>query len=148
MRDSLFFDPSNYVSITSYSHHAYYSWFVLEDRYNWANGLYYNVAPDVFETICDSALLKGYSFVWDGDVSESSFKADIGTAQITLPANANNEKLRQQMFNSLETTVDHVMHIVGKVRKYNGDEYFLVKNSWGIYGKNQCYILMNRGNFY
>lgn len=147
LRDSLFFDPDKYVSITSYNHHPYYSWFVLEDRYNWANGLYYNVPPDVFEEICDSALLKGYSFVWDGDVSESSFKAEAGTAIINLQTNVDIGALRQQMFNSHETTVDHVMHIVGKLRKYNGDEYFLVKNSWGIYGKNQGYILMNRGYF-
>ncbi|PKP01886.1 MAG: aminopeptidase [Bacteroidetes bacterium HGW-Bacteroidetes-6] len=141
--DSAGFNPDEYITLTSYSHHPYYSWFVLEDRYNWSNGLYYNVPPDVFVQLCDSALLKGYSFVWDGDVSEVGFRPETGVASLSLTQKANIETLRQIMFNNHETTVDHVMHIVGKLRKYNGDEYYLVKNSWGLYGKYKGYILMS-----
>jgi len=146
-RDSLQFDPDDYITITSYSHHPYYSWFVLEDRFNWAMEQYYNVPPDVFEMICDSAMLKGYSIVWDGDVSENTFKAEAGTAIIAKQTDDSISALRQKMFDNHETTVDHVMHIVGKLKKYNGDTYYLVKNSWGNYGKNNGYILMNRSYF-
>lgn len=146
-RDSLPFNPDDYITITSYSHHPYYSWFVLEDRFNWAMEQYFNVPPGVFEMICDSALLKGYSFAWDGDVSEKTFNAEAGTAVISPDEKADMISLRQKMFDSHETTVDHVMHVVGKLKKYNGETYYLVKNSWGKYGKNNGYILMNRSYF-
>jgi len=146
-RDSLHFNPDDYITITSYSHHPYYSWFVLEDRFNWAMEQYYNIPPEVFEMICDSALLNGYSIVWDGDVSEKTFNAEAGTAIISLKTDDNIEVLRQKMFDNHETTVDHVMHMVGKLKKYNGDTYYLIKNSWGEYGRNKGYICMNRGYF-
>lgn len=146
-RDSLDFDPDNYITITSYSHHPYYTWFVLEDRFNWAMGEYYNVPPDVFEMICDSALLKGYSVVWDGDVSEKTFNAESGMAILQLKPGDDTTAIRQRMFDTHETTVDHVMHIVGKLKKYNGDTYYLIKNSWGEYGRNKGYICMNQGYF-
>lgn len=146
-RDSMNFDPEKYITITSYTHHPYYNWFVLEDRFNWAMEPYYNVPFNIFEMICDSALLKGYSVVWDGDVSETTFNAEAGTAVISSDKNSDNNTLRQQMFDNHETTVDHVMHMVGKLKKYNGDTYYLVKNSWGEYGRNKGYILMNREYF-
>lgn len=146
-RDSLHFNPDNYITITSYNHHPYYSWFILEDRFNWAMKAYYNVPPHVLEMICDSALLKGYSVVWDGDVSEKSFNAEAGTATINLKTTDDTTAIRQKMFDDHETTVDHVMHIVGLMKKYNGDTYYLIKNSWGEYGRNKGYINMNRGYF-
>ena len=142
-RDAMGINPDDYITITSYSHRPYYKYFVLEDRYNWASGLYFNVPFDVFMQIADGALKNGYSLVWDGDASEPGFSESSGTAKLNLPENSDWAKLRQQMYDDHETTVDHVMHIVGKLRKYTGDEYYLVKNSWGDIGAYHGYILMN-----
>ncbi len=146
-RDKLGFNPDQYITITSYSHHPYQSFFVLEDRFNWASGLYYNLPPDVFEQVVDSALIKGYSVVWDGDVSEKTFNAESGTAIINAADSISIEAERQRMFDDHQTTVDHVMHVIGILKKFNGEKYYVIKNSWGEYGKKKGYILMNRNYF-
>ena len=51
------------------------------------------------------------------------------------------QELRQQMFDSQETTDDHGMVIVGTATAQNGTRYYKVKNSWDT---NQVY----RGFFY
>lgn len=147
-RDELGFNPDDYVTITSYSHRPYYEYFVLEDKYNWASGLYFNVPPERYLQIVDSALLKGYSLVYDGDATEDGFLESKGIATIDLPDNSNLIELRQQMYNDHRTTVDHVMHVVGKLKKYTGEEYYLLKNSWGEIGKYNGYILMSSDFFF
>ena len=41
------------------------------------------------------------------------------------------QKLRQEGFDSQETTDDHGMHVTGLVKDQKGTKYFVVKNSWG-----------------
>lgn len=38
---------------------------------------------------------------------------------------------RQEGFENHTTTDDHLMHIVGLAQDQNGNEYFVIKNSWG-----------------
>jgi len=73
-------NPDNYIEITSYTHHPYYSAFMLEIPDNWANGSYYNVPPDELIRIMDYALSKGYTVDWDGDVSDKGFSHKNGLA--------------------------------------------------------------------
>ena len=40
---------------------------------------------------------------------------------------------RQEAFDNWETTDDHGMLIYGKAKDQNGNEYYMVKNSWGDY---------------
>jgi bleomycin hydrolase len=40
------------------------------------------------------------------------------------------------------------MHVVGKLKKYTGEEFYLVKNSWGEIGKYDGYILMSSDFFF
>lgn len=46
------------------------------------------------------------------------------------------QELRQEMFDSHDTTDDHGMIIVGKAKDQNGNNYYKVKNSWDT---NQVY---------
>ena len=39
--------------------------------------------------------------------------------------------MRQEGFDNYETTDDHGMHLTGIVTDQEGNEYFIVKNSWG-----------------
>lgn len=41
---------------------------------------------------------------------------------------------RQAAYDNWETTDDHGMVIYGKAKDQNGNEYYMVKNSWGDYG--------------
>ncbi|MCF0188695.1 MAG: aminopeptidase [Bacteroidaceae bacterium] len=45
------------------------------------------------------------------------------------------QEMRQEAYDNWETTDDHGMLIYGKAKDQTGKEYFMVKNSWGDYGK-------------
>ena len=79
-RDMLGIIPADYVTVTSYSHHPFYTLFALEIPDNWAWGLSYNVPLEQFTEISVSALTNGYSIAWDSDVSEKGFKHAKGLA--------------------------------------------------------------------
>ena len=70
---SLGLDWNDYVSITSYSHHPFYTQFAVEVQDNWRWGLSYNVPMDEMMRIIDNALENGYTVAWGGDVSEDGF---------------------------------------------------------------------------
>lgn len=77
---SLGLNMDDYVTITSYTHHPFYSQFVLEVADNWAGGSVYNVhLNELIETI-DNSLMKGYSVAWASDVSEKGFSFRNGLA--------------------------------------------------------------------
>ena len=51
---------------------------------------------------------------------------------------------RQQEFENFNTTDDHLMHIVGKVKDQKGNLYYKVKNSWGTANNgNEGFIYMS-----
>ncbi len=47
------------------------------------------------------------------------------------------QEMRQEAFDNYKTTDDHGMHFTGLVTDQNGNEYFIVKNSWGT-KHNDC----------
>ena len=73
---SLGLNPDDYVSLTSYTHHPFYSQFSLEIQDNWRNALSYNLPLDEFMAVMDNAVNKGYTFAWGSDVSEQGFTRD------------------------------------------------------------------------
>ncbi|MBP5277755.1 MAG: aminopeptidase [Prevotella sp.] len=70
---SLGLDWNDYVSITSYTHHPFYTSFPVEVQDNWRGGRSYNVPIDEMMRIIDNAIDKGYTVAWGGDVSEEGF---------------------------------------------------------------------------
>ncbi len=74
-------NPSDYVSITSFTHHPFYKTFAIEVPDNWLNRLSYNVPLDDMMQIIDNALENGYSVAWASDVSEKGFNTKkVGVA--------------------------------------------------------------------
>lgn len=71
---------NNYIEITSYQHHPFYTSFALEIPDNWSGGQYYNVPIDELIEIIDYSLGSGYSVCWDGDVSDKGFSHQKGLA--------------------------------------------------------------------
>ncbi len=150
--ESLGFNSNDYVELTSYSHHPFYTKFDLEIPDNWSNGQYYNVPVDELVKIIDNAILNGYSVAWDGDVSEKSFdnKKCVATIPEEEKTTANETKkdsinvetpvkeklvtqqMRQETFDNRETTDDHLMHITGLAKNLNNSaKFYYTKNSWG-----------------
>ena len=70
---SLGLDWNDYVSITSYTHHPFYTSFPVEVQDNWRNPLSYNLPMDEMMRVIDNALAEGYTVAWGGDVSEDGF---------------------------------------------------------------------------
>ena len=149
----------DYVSISSFTHEPFYNTFILDIPDNFANGSFYNLPLDEFIANIDNALENGYTLALDADVSEETFSAKHGLA--VVPENKDEEKsalteikkeqnitadLRQQEFENFNTTDDHLMHIVGKVKDQNGTMYYKVKNSWGTdsrYFANGGYVYVS-----
>ncbi len=142
-------DPDDYIEITSYNHHPFYTKFDLEIPDNWSHDLYYNVPLDDLITIMNNALENGYTIAWDGDVSEKSFSFKNGVAIIPAKdwrdkSSEEKEKtykevetekevcenIRQKAFNNFQSTDDHLMHITGLLKDQNGTFYYKTKNSW------------------
>jgi aminopeptidase C len=161
---SLGLNPADYVSLTSYTHHPFYSKFILEIQDNWRWAESYNLPLDEFMEVMDHGVRNGYCFAWGSDVSEKGFDARKGVA--TVPANGKTndktgsdaarwtgdnfkggavintgndemtitQELRQNGYDNWETTDDHGMVVYGIAKDKNGKEFFMVKNSWGEYG--------------
>ena len=78
---SLGIDKSNYVSITSFTHHPFYEQFVIEAPYKWRPRPSYNIPLDEMMSTIDNALNNGYTVCWGGDVSEDGFtRTGLGIA--------------------------------------------------------------------
>jgi bleomycin hydrolase len=160
-------DPDDYVELTSYSHHEFYSRFRLELPDNWDyNGEYFNVPIDDLERIIEYALKNGHSVVWDGDVSEEEFNSKkMGYAVVPeidwedrlheeqeldkvfigpVKEKVITQALRQKTIDNFTTTDDHLMHIVGLARDQEGTRFYLTKNSSGTDRKNAGYMYLSQ----
>ncbi len=78
--ESLGLDMKDYVALTSFTHHPFYTQFAVEVPDNWLWGQYWNVPMDELKAIVDNAIDKGYTVVWAADVSEGGFKWTDGVA--------------------------------------------------------------------
>ena len=153
--NKLGFKPDNYVNISSFTHHPFYSQFVLEIPDNYSNGSFYNLPIGDVQAIVNNAIEKGYSVAWDGDVSEKGFSAPKGIAVIPtdperpdLFVNPGQEEkvtqqMRQEQFESFSTTDDHLMHLTGIAKDRVGKKYYLIKNSWGEISEYKGYLYMS-----
>ena len=78
VKDYLKLDPNDYVSLTSYTHHPFYSSFNLEIQDNWRWASSYNLPLDEFMRVMDEAVKNGWTFAWGADVSEEGFSRRTG----------------------------------------------------------------------
>jgi len=78
VKDYLKLDASDYVSLTSYTHHPYYSSFILEIQDNWRWASSYNLPLDELMRVMYEAVKNGWTFAWGADVSEDGFSRRNG----------------------------------------------------------------------
>ena len=64
---------SDYVSLTSYTHHPFYERFALEVPDNWRMDQMYNIPMDEMMQVIDNAIKNGYTLAWGADISETGF---------------------------------------------------------------------------
>lgn len=160
-------NPNDYVMITSFTHHPFYSQFVLEVPDNWNWEKVYNVPLNDLQSIAENALNNDYTIAWASDVSEKGFRFKDGIAVVPeadfdeateeekktfydkpLKEKVITPELRQLAFDNFETQDDHGMHIVGLYKDQTGNKFFKVKNSWGR-KRNDCdgYLFVSMNYF-
>jgi len=149
-------NADDYVEIMSYTHVPYYEKAPLLVPDNWSHDDYYNVPLDDLMEIMNNALKEGYTFVWDGDMSDREFNRKEGIAVVddeedeekTFLKQPVDEKtvdsdFRQVEFETFNVTDDHLMHITGLSNDQNGTVYYKTKNSWGTDYKYNGYWYMS-----
>ncbi len=136
-------NPDDYVEITSYTHHPFYTKFILEIESNWNNNYYLNVPLNEFGSIVDSALLHNYSVCWDGDIRDGYYN---GFAVLGDSVTSISQQMRQNAFDNYTTIDQHNMHIIGIARNDMGKEFYIIKNSSDY---NDCggYLYMSKEYF-
>lgn len=73
----------DYVNLTSFTHHPFYTEFAIEVEDNWSWDKSYNLPLEELMQVMDYAIDNGYTFVWGADVSEKGFATkDAGVAVI------------------------------------------------------------------
>lgn len=77
---SLGLNTADFIPVTSYTHHPFYTQFPLEVADNWLWLPYHNVPMEDMKAIVDNAIDKGYTVAWAADVSEPGFKWKEGFA--------------------------------------------------------------------
>ncbi|MEG2613493.1 MAG: C1 family peptidase, partial [Alistipes sp.] len=70
---SLPIDIKDYVSITSFTHHPFYTQFIMEIPDNWTWESIYNLPLNEMMSVVDNALANNYTIEWSTDVSEKGF---------------------------------------------------------------------------
>lgn len=86
---SLGLNWNDYVSLTSFTHHPFYTSFPIEVQDNWRWAQSYNLPLDEFMLVMETAVKNGYCFAWGADVSESNFGRTGKNAGVaTVPAKA------------------------------------------------------------
>lgn len=170
-------NADNYIELSSFSHHPFYSTFILEIPDNWLWGSVYNLPLNEFADVIDHSLKNGYTVAWAADVSHKGFLYNKGIALIPETEIENMEGLekakweklskrdrenqiyelntivkekkitqefRQESFDNYTTTDDHGMLIVGTAHDQKGNEYYIIKNSWGTGDKYKGYFYASK----
>ena len=159
-RDAMKIVPEDYVTLSSFTHHPFDSWFPLEVCDNWRWDEVYNVPIDEFMSVLDDAIMKGYTVAWGADVSHAGFtrnglgilvdvkassagsdqehwvgKEEGKPAPVSIVESVPTQESRQVEFENKTITDDHGMQIFGIAKDQDGKKYYMVKNSWGETGK-------------
>lgn len=79
-KDVVGLNMDDYVEVTSFSHHEYGKYCVIELPDNWRDGRFLNVRLDDMIAIIDSSLIKGHTVLWAADVSEKGCNINGGYA--------------------------------------------------------------------
>jgi bleomycin hydrolase len=80
--DMLGLNPDDYIELTSFSHHPFYSRFIIEVPDNWAMDQAYNLPLNDLMEVIHNSIENGYTVAWGADVSEKGFSWKNGVAVV------------------------------------------------------------------
>lgn len=94
----------DYVELTSYTHHPFYTKFAIEIPDNWMWEQLYNVPLDELMAVIDYSIETGYTVAWGADVSERGFSTS-GTGIAVVP-DVDKEEMTDAEIAKWETLTD------------------------------------------
>lgn len=94
--DFIGLNMDDYIEISSYTHHPFYSKFILEVPDNWSWDEVYNVPVNELEEIIDYSLENGFTVAWAADVTEKGF-ATSNKGVAVLPASPAKEMSAEEV---------------------------------------------------
>jgi len=103
--DMLGLNMDDYVVLTSYTHHPFYSRFIIEIPDNWDLEEVYNLPMDELMEVIDYSVENGYTIAWGADISEKGFSWKNGVAVVpdkNTPEIAGLEKARWEKMTDAE----------------------------------------------
>ncbi len=143
-KEVLRLDPADYVTITSFTHHPFFTNFALEIPDNFLmSEPYLNVPLDELISIATRTIEKGYTFAVDVDLSNNGWNCTKSGYALLEKDRFNHvaspdttemeysQALRQQLFETLVTQDDHLIHVVGIAKSNGGKLFFILKDSLG-----------------
>lgn len=140
--------PGQYEAFASATHHPFGERFAIESPDNRYGVEVMNVPIDSLLSLTVQALRSGHAVCWEGDISETGFRQDKGTANFVENANTVMlQRQRQQQIESGQTTDDHCLTIIGEATRDNGHHYLIAQNSWGDVGPYHGIIYMSDDYF-
>ncbi len=138
---------SDYIEVMSFSDHPYYKKILLVDKFNWANDSIYNIPLADMQMLVDTALHKGWSVGWEGDVTNTGFSGFGGLAASDLSYKTY-DKVRVLNYANETTERDHMLHVVGIGKDEKNKKWYYLKNSWGTWLSHyKGYIYMDENYF-
>ncbi len=75
-------NPNDYYYFTSFTHHPFYTSFVLEVPDNWIWAQYLNIPIDELVSMFENSINSGYTIAWASDISEKGFSSKNGIAVV------------------------------------------------------------------
>ena len=93
------------------------------------------VVPDVDKSVMTDSQIRKWEKMSDSDKEKELYKLNKPGKEKYI-----SQEIRQDAFDSQETTDDHAMHIIGLAKDQNGTPYYKIKNSWGPYNSFDGYF--------
>lgn len=134
-KEYLGLNMDDYVEISSYTHHPFYTKFIIEVPDNWSWDEIYNVPVNELEEIIDNAINTGYTVAWAADVSEKGFstsqkgvavvpivdKANMTDAEIAKWEKLNDKEKNEELYKLAKPGAEKV--ITQELRQIDFDNY-------------------------
>lgn len=122
--------PGEYIALASCTHHPFFEMMTIESGDNYERHQQLNVPLDLLRQIILYAVDHGHGVCWQGDTSEQGFSFKHGLA-ILPKGHEVTQAQRQKELETMETTDDHCMAIIGRAHDKKNRRYLIMKNSWG-----------------
>lgn len=138
----------DYIEVMSFANLPFNQKCLLGDKFNWAGDSIYNITLDDMQMLVDTALSKGWSVGWEGDVTNPEFNFWSGYAAISDSVQQYQEE-RLKNFKNETTERDHMLHLVGTGRDDKNKKWYYLKNSWGAtwFSRYKGFLFMDESYF-